>query len=411
MNRLIRPAAAGIQSTDIGPSRSVFWIGLASLFVAAPHAALAQSAPEEFVIGEQVAIFSEILNEERTIIVGKPHGYDVGSASYPVLFLLDGPDHFHHTTGATRFLAYNGFMPSALVVAIHNTNRMRDLSPPLENATQGAQLPPHGGSANFRAFLEQELMPWVEENYRTRPYRILIGHSAGGLFAIDTLLTQPDLFNAYIAISPSLQWDQQGLVERADAFFDDPRDLRVSLFMTVGNETGELLGGVRKLAGVLDSKAPAGLEWRFEHMPLESHGSVPFRSTYHGLEFIFSDWALRSPLETYDKYGIEAIERFHERSDEKYGYSRGLPADLLVALGIQLATADRLDEVTALLSRHRDVRLPAPFLTALAYRHRTRGEVDRAIELYRQVLETNSDNPVARQALTELGHDFSDLLP
>src|SRR5688572_22967214 len=233
------------------------WYFICALLAAA-RGALAADQPKDIVIGERLVIRSEILNEDRTILIGKPNNYDQGSAKYPVLIVLDGDSHFHYVTGLATTLARNSLIPDLLVVGILNTERARDLTPPALDPRVVQAVPSSGGAANFRSFMADELMPWLDENYRTHPYKILIGHSLGGLFAIDTLLDEPELFDAYIAISPSLQWDEQRLVERADAAFEDRSAANV-VFMTAGNEGGPLLGGVRKFAAVLGEKSPEGL--------------------------------------------------------------------------------------------------------------------------------------------------------
>ena len=370
--------------------------------------ALAQEAHKEIVIGEERTLHSDVLEEDRMLMIGKPASYERGEQRYPVLFVLDGPDHFHHTTGLTKFLARNGLMPEVLVVAVANTDRTRDMTPPSKDPVAAQQMPTHGGAANFRTFFADELIPWMDANYRTHPYRILVGHSFGGLFAIDTLVTRPELFNAYIAISPSMQWDGQHLVDQADAFFGDTKELKATLFMTAGNEGNALLGGARKLAGVLDEKAPDGFEWHFEHMPAESHGSVPMRSTYQGLEFIFSGWLMRDPLVTYNSSGIEAIERFYEKRDTKYGLALGVPDQALAAIAQPLLAEGRIEEVADLLTRYQRIRPPPPFLLRLAGAFREQGKNERAIEVYRRVLDVDSANAAARTALTELGQRAAD---
>ena len=172
-----------------------------------------QGAPGSIVIGEQQTVASQVLNEDRRILVSKPAGYDDGDSRYPVLYVLDGDTSFNYTTTLTQFLATNRLVPHMLVVAIPNTSRLRDLTPASTTPTAGGQLPQSGGAAEFRTFIANELMPWVEANYRTRPYRILVGHSLGGLFAVDTFVEQPELFNAYLAISPSLWWDNMALID------------------------------------------------------------------------------------------------------------------------------------------------------------------------------------------------------
>jgi predicted alpha/beta superfamily hydrolase len=368
--------------------------------------ASAAELPTDIVIGERVVIRSEILNEERSLLIGKPDNYEQGSSTHPVLILLDGDTHFHYTTGLAKSLAGNQLMPGLLVVGILNTERARDFTPPAVDARLSAAVPGSGGAGKFRSFISDELMPWLDENYRTHAYKILVGHSLGGLFAIDTLLEQPELFDAYIAISPSLQWDEQRLVERANTAFANGRESNVTLFITAGNEGGPLLGGVRKFVAVLGEKSPKGIDWRFEHMPLESHGSVPLPSTYQGLEFVFADWTLREPLETYERHGIDAVDRFFEKSDEKYGFGRGVPEPIAATIGQQLQAAGRLDEITELLAHYWDtMKPPAPFLERLADTYRERGQADRAIDLYRRALEVDPTSASARQALTDLGDE------
>ena len=212
----------------------------ASLILASPlSAGLAQEAGEPVVIGERFEVESEILGETRPIIIGKPQSYDSGQDSFAVVYVLDGAGHFHHTTAITRFLAANDRIPEMLVVGVPNfTNRGRDLTPPAEGDVDLSLFPDHGGADDFLRFLTDELMPWVGERYRTRQHRVLIGHSLGGLFALHTLVTQPEVFAGYIAISPSLQWDDQALVDQAETFFEDMDELVADLYMTMGDEGG-----------------------------------------------------------------------------------------------------------------------------------------------------------------------------
>src|SRR5690606_13046032 len=106
------------------------------------------------------------------------------------------------------------------VVAIHNTDRGSDLTTPTSVQREIATFPTNGGADRFLRMLREELIPWVDANYRTNSYKILVGHSLGGLFTINTLITEPDAFDAYVAISPNLQWNEQDLVKRAEVFLD-----------------------------------------------------------------------------------------------------------------------------------------------------------------------------------------------
>ena len=247
--------------------RPLALVFLSPAFLTTLHAD--ESADDHIVIGQRRQLHSELLDEDRKLHVFTPNGYeDKNEESYPVLYLLDGPHHFHHTTGLVQFLADNDRIPEMIVVAIGNTNRTRDLTP---SAGEMGGKTHGGGGDRFLEFLTTELAPWVEKEYRTKPYRVLIGHSFGGLFGIHALITRPDFYGGIIAISPSLQWDDQHTVAAVEKWLETKPDLDASIYMTVGSEGGGLLGGTMKVSGMLSAKAPKGLRWEFQHLPKESH--------------------------------------------------------------------------------------------------------------------------------------------
>lgn len=372
----------------------------------------AQPSGTPITIGQQLTIESTVLGEQRSIIVGLPDNYQSSDQSYPVLYVLDGANHFHYTTGITRFLASNDFIPQMIVIAVNNTDRARDLTPPSQVKTDQQYFPTHGGADNFQRFFAEDLMPWVEQNYRTQPYKILVGHSLGGLFAVHTLTTRPDLFNAYIAISPSMQWNAQHLVDQAEQFFTATPQLPVSLYMTAGNEGRELLGGTRKLAGVLDAATPKDFLWQFDHLPLETHGSVPSRSTYQGLEFVFANWQLRNPYDFYANYGMGAIEQFYAVGDKRYGVDRGIPFMTTNYLLSFMTRDGNLDGAVDLMNKPSVIKNAfGGQFGLLANTLRDSGDKARAIHFYRIALQKNPGDMMARSALDEWDVDYSDLVP
>ncbi|MGI9517121.1 MAG: alpha/beta hydrolase-fold protein [Pirellulaceae bacterium] len=374
-----------------------------------PRALEAQSEGDPVTIGTWREIESEVLGETRRLIISKPEGYDNPENRFPVLFVLDGDSHFHHTTGLVEYMAGNDVMPQMLVVAITNTDRTRDLTPAKDE--EDPAFPGAGGADNFIKFLRDELVPFIDENYRTEPYRILVGHSFGGLFAIHTLVHEPELFNAYIAISPSLQWDDQKLVGQAEAFLHERPELACALYMTTGNEGGQLTGGVLKLAGVLREKCPAHFEWDQRIMEEETHGTVPYRSTRQGLDFVFADWGLRDPVPLYDSGGTAAIHRHYERAAAKFGMERPTPASAFIFLATKLMFDGRLEDARAVLE-HDPGNFPprAMLYSMIGKAWKDREKNDEAIECYTRALEINPAAEDARQALTELGVDVESLV-
>lgn len=321
-----------------------------------------EGAPVE--IGRRYTISSQILGEDRPLMIGLPAGYEGSSEPYPVVYVLDGPSHFHHTTGTARFLAGNQRMPAAIVVAVGNISgaqRTRDMTPePVGGDPEGSsdtEAPETGGSEAFLRFLTDEVRPWVDERYRTRSYDILIGHSLGGLFITDVLHRAPESFDGYVSISPSLWWDGERYVQSVGDLFERHPDARGSLYMTMGNEGGDMLSGAWTFAGTLEKHAPDDFRWRWQHMPTETHGSVPHRSTYDGLEWIFEGWDPTEILMPVLQDGVDPegpldeVEAHYVALSERFGWEMRPPGALVSSVGEYLLEEDRTAAALTVFSR------------------------------------------------------------
>src|SRR5215469_242118 len=257
-------------------------------------AALAQDiAPP---IPQKLNVHSSVLNEDRTIWVRTPHGYDLGKDPLPVLYLTDGPGHINEIGSTIDFLVDNGRMPPVIVVGIANTDRTRDLTPThadVKNADGTIEhIPTSGGGDHFLDFIQNELMPEIDRRYRTAPYRIFAGHSLGGLIAIHILTSRPDMFQAYIAVSPSLWWEKQTTLHQAQAFFAAHDELNKTLFFSLGNEGTNMQAGFDGLNKTLTARAPKDFHWESARFPDENHGSTVLRAHYAALRSIFAGWEM-----------------------------------------------------------------------------------------------------------------------
>ena len=212
--------------------RILLHIRIGAFMALAPLALIGASAtaqaPEPVVIGEKFQIESKVLAETRTYVVHTPASYKSGKDAYPVLVLQDAEGHFAHTSAAVDLLSANGRIPPMIVVGINNTDRTRDMTPSKPSTGFGGTpwTGSAGGADKFLSFIADELLPTIDGNYRTRPYRVLIGHSLGGLFAVYALMNRPEVFKGYLIISPSLWWDDQALVKAAEPYFAAHKDLR-----------------------------------------------------------------------------------------------------------------------------------------------------------------------------------------
>ncbi|UCF20053.1 MAG: hypothetical protein JSU87_01180 [Gemmatimonadota bacterium] len=331
------------------------WVVIGGLgLTAASQGGFAQDAAEPYVIGESFSMHSNVLGEDRRILVYTPNGYEGSGATYPVMYLLDGDAHFHHTTGIIDFLSRNGQMPQLIVVAVPNTDRTRDLTPVTATDTAN-RFPTAGGADNFLSFLADELMPYVNANYRTAPYSILVGHSFGGLFAAYALLERPDAFDAYVSISPSLWWNDGAMIAEAEDFFANHDDADAFLYMTMGNEGGQMLAGAWEFAAVLEEMAPESFDWEFALMEEETHGSIPHRTTYRALERLYDGWQIPDFGRLADEGGLEAFDAHYASLSGKYGYEIVTPEGVVNQLGYWYLGQDRVPEAIATFKRNVEV--------------------------------------------------------
>ena len=372
----------------------------------------AQTGGEPIVIGKKFEIHSKVLNETRSLLVATPEGYDQETDRYPVLYLLDGDENFVQTVGIARSLTESDRIPPMLVVGIANTERTRDLTPPTQVETELRFHPKNGGADKFLQFISSELIAYVDKHYRTRPYKVLVGHSIGGLFAVYTLASSPTLFNAHIAIDPTLSWNNQATVTKLEAVFKETRELTSDLYITATDEGGPALSADYKLCGILNQRTPKEFRWTFKQMPGETHTSIPHQSIYSGLDTIFDGWHLANPLKLYDEGGLAAIHRHFAEGGRRYGYDRKMPAFTVSLIVAALMANDRLEEAATVL-QHDPKTYPAPWnqLDALARAYAQKGDNEHAMHYYELSLKVNPNNEWARKKLKEAGVDVDSRFP
>jgi len=380
---------------------------IAVMWLTSGPAVLAQD--NRIVIGETLKLQSTIMNEERTLHISLPNRYQRSSERYPVIFVLDGESQFAQAVGAVRFLGRVNKMPLAIVVAIRNTNRTRDLMPPSSNPEDLKKMPDSGGAGKFLAFLTQELSPYIDKNYRTQPFRILFGHSGGGLFTVHTFLNHPDAFGAYIASSPSLWWDNTSAVKRAEEILTENPDRRGLLFFSRGQEVSCMKESIGHLASVLENRAPKNLDWKFKIFPGENHESAPHMAIYEGLSFIYQGWRFDFSY-LYEDHNPEKktftagvlVDHFKKLTD-KYGYDCRPGEFYYNMVGYDLL---REKSVASAIEMFKANVLFYPNSSntydSLGEAYMIAGEKKHAIENYEKSLELNPKNTNAAEQLHEL---------
>jgi len=304
-------------------------------------------AGEPIIIGETITLPSKIMGEERTILVSTPPGYEQSSGGYAVLYMTDGNAHFTHTRGTVDFLARNGVIPQLIIVAVANTDRTRDLSPThIASRTVNGRVfesPTSGGAPKFLDFFERELFPYIDSHYRTLPMRLFSGHSFGGLFALNVFFARPEMFDAVLAVSPSLNWDDELPIRQASTFFDDREELNATLFVAMADEEegDPKPNRLDRLEKALQDSKSTGFEWQIMRMPDENHGTVVLRAHYWGLHKVFEGWRLPPNPETgrFDG-GLDDVKSHYAGLSERYGFTVVPEENQLNNLGYQILGRD-----------------------------------------------------------------------
>jgi predicted alpha/beta superfamily hydrolase len=244
---------------------------------AAPSLLAGQVAsPEPLVVGETFTIDSRVLGETRRVNVYAPAVYaDSPDLRLPVLYMPDGGigEDFLHVAGLVQVSSLNGTMRPHLLVGIENTERRRDLTGPTTVSEDSAIAPRVGGSAAFRRFLRDELIPVIRERYRTTDESALLGESLAGLFVVETFFLEPGLFDTYIAVEPSLWWNDAELLRHAPERLRARGHPTATLYLASGAPS-EITRDVEELAEALHGYAPPSLRWHYEPMPEETHGTI-----------------------------------------------------------------------------------------------------------------------------------------
>ncbi|MCX8533850.1 alpha/beta hydrolase [Chryseobacterium luquanense] len=239
-------------------------------------------------IGEIRTLKSEILKEERALNIYLPQNFDK-TKSYPIIYLLDGSinEDFIHVTGLVQFFNQMYSMPETIVVGIANVDRKRDFTFHTDLKDLQKDYPTTGHSDKFINFLEKELKPYIENQFKTTD-TYLFGQSLGGLLATEILLKKPEMFNNYFIISPSLWWDDESLLKLAPQLLAKSNDTRKFVYISVGKgEHKVMVKDAEDLYDILKKSNKKNWKIEYKMMETDNHATILHRSLYEGLVKLF----------------------------------------------------------------------------------------------------------------------------
>jgi len=354
-------------------------------------------------LGTQHVLKSEILQEDRPIIISLPIDYENNMDTYPVLYLLDGLGNIKHQVGTVELLTESGIVPPMIIVAIESLDRARDLTPSYAGADSHAganlDIPQSGGAPEFLEFLEKELIPFVESNFRTHPFRLLEGHSFGGLFSTYALMNKPELFDAFIIQAPALWWNKEEMTAQAKEFFQSDISLDKTVYFGTGGAEGwGMRQELARYVDVIKQSTPKNFRWKHEEIPGdEAHDDSRLLLNYYGLKFVFSD--LKASEDLQKNYSDEAFLKGEQQLIDKYGQNARRPATDYVNIIMELLNAENnLGAITVYKRAAEGYPKYIMILNALADLYEKTNQIDKAIETYKSAIEVSKRLKLGNEA-------------
>ncbi|WP_343659849.1 alpha/beta hydrolase-fold protein [Chryseobacterium sp.] len=346
-------------------------------------------------------IESKILNQPRSIWVHLPEGYS-SSQTYPVLYLLDGDAHFKYVSQMADYLSdYDrNRIPKIIVVAIVNVNRGKDLNI-RHNAVNGKEDPSSisvtDGAGRFLKFLDQEVIPQINLRFKTQPYRILMGHSLAGEFALYAKNTLPDLFQSTILISPAIH-DENILIMADFNRILQQKNLKGKMFVTIGDED---LQKVNLITEQLKQFSSTTFDWDFKYYKEENHFSVTYKSIFDGLKFIYKNWF-------FDNYSTvlmtpKEIQLRFDALSKEFGYTIPPTEDFVNNRAYKQLRAGNINIAIDLFQQN--VKNHPDSWNAydsLGEAYLKKGDKKSAIKNYKKSLQLNPDNADGKIILEKL---------
>ena len=351
-----------------------------------------------------ILLHSKVMSEERTLWIHLPANYTSTSNSYPVLYVLDAGNHFNYASEAVGFLA--GYdrnrMPEMNVIGIVNVDRGRDFTPVYLKNAKGAldssKTTSNAGAGRFLRYIADEVIPYVDTHYRVQPYRVLTGHSLGGLFALYAKEQMPNLFPAMILTSPAINGINDRMLSNIHSFIKVSHPNNGKLFIAIGNENTQK---VDSLTSGLKQFSPTWLNWAYKKYDDENHFSAPYKSLFDGLKFIYKDWFIDYYGNTRISYQ-EILRHFKILSDE-FGYNITATEDFVNNCGYNQLNAGHIENAIGLFVENAKAH-PNSYnaYDSLGEAYMKSGNTSLAIFNYKKSIKLNPHNEDGKKMLEKL---------
>ncbi|TDF35184.1 esterase [Alteromonadaceae bacterium M269] len=333
---------------------------------------------------------SKVLSEERTVVVQLPKSYAGNpDKKYPVIYRLDGAATLVMMNAVLESLQSQRAAPEVIIVAIENTDRLRDLYPTVNRDPNGP-VGAGGGGAKFLQFITTELMPAVESKYRAHDFRIIAGASAAGAFSLYALQKKPELFDAALAYSAAVWWNYGATGKSTVEFLKNAEVLDHYIYTAIGNEPAPMRPYYDEMMNGISENQAKGLRWvnnSFNNVPHNLVSTAASFNAYHNL--FYSEF-----MQPKDYDGrLASIEEYYARVSHQRGEKIEAPEWVIRGLGYHYVTEQNSEEAIKLFKYdiERYPNMPDAY-NGLAYGYEASGEYTKALEQVNRAIQLASED-------------------
>ncbi len=271
-----------------------------------PYAAPEVTDDQPIEAGRIVTFQSQVLGEDRRLIIFLPRGYEQSDVAYPVAYLLDGETKSRLWAAMMETLAERDHIPAMIAVGIVNKDRHRDMMPQGEDTSRLVLM---------HQAIAKEIIPLIESRYRTKPFRLIAGHSLGGLFALYAGTSPPRHFDAVVALDPSVQEGEALVTEAAKRVIRGDSEAAAHIATVMSNVQPWVREPYERYVDVLDQLSNGPVTIRRIDELKEDHGSILTLGYHRALRAVFADWRL--PLNSDD---LDKVKMHFARQSRILGY-------------------------------------------------------------------------------------------
>lgn len=344
-----------------------------------------KGTPIQYNFGHEYKIHSNILKEERKLLIYVPEEYKKSTDKFPVIYILNGETHYKHATISVEKIQTSGWMPASIVVAI--TDNKGTTTRDFRNE-----------SDNFLRFINEEVDTFIAKKFRVNGFKTLYGHYISGKFVLDTFLKDPNQFDIYISANASFR---EETIKQFDRFLDKEQTLDQSLYFSMGTvlDNGSYnVEPAKKLAELLKKKAPKSLQWKYQYLPLHGAHSSANVTLYDALSETFTDYQgpfIYTHKEYVDGNRMKGVEEYFRKRAKKYHISDKVTLGSLMGVGFMLLDGGNPEEAVKMLLENINSRFPesVQLYRVLGRAYQKMGDKDKSVKAYeKMVLKAKQQN-------------------